>query len=80
MANIRIVSSLEDVNTALQDLNIHTAAQVNGVQFQLDEPASLQEAANMKMKTLPGRHGFRLVNPELLECQGRARDVFQPHV
>ena len=70
---LRIVSSLDDVATALQDLNINATAQFGEVQFQLDEQAPLQEAANMKVKTRPGREGFRLVNPELLECKYRAK-------
>ena len=73
MANIRVVSSLGDVATELQNLHITDIAQVNNVRFQLDEQAPLQDAANMKVKTRPGKHGFVLVNPELLECKYRAK-------
>lgn len=45
---IRVVSSLDDVVTALQDLNINMTAQFGEVQFQLDEQAPLQEAVNME--------------------------------
>ena len=69
MANIRVVSSLDDVATELQNLQITDVAQVNNVQFQLDEQAPLQDAANMKVKIRPGKHGFILVNPEPLECK-----------
>ena len=69
MANIRVVSSLGDVATELQNLHITDIAQVNNVRFQLDEQAPLQDAANMKMKIRPGKHGFILVNPEPLECK-----------
>jgi len=77
MANVRVVASLEEVNTALQDLNINDVGQVNEVQFQLHEQASLQDAAMMKMKTRPRRQGFRLLNPELLECKYEAKMMLE---
>jgi len=73
MANIRVVSSLNDVATELQNLQITDIARANDVQFQLDEETPLQDAAEMKMKIRPGKHEFILVNPELLECKYRAK-------
>ncbi|KAK3162667.1 hypothetical protein QOZ80_1BG0092200 [Eleusine coracana subsp. coracana] len=73
MANIRIVSSLAEVDQALQDLNINAINQAAQVRFCLHEHASLKEASKMKLKTRPGRHGFRFLNPELLDCKCKAK-------
>ncbi|CAL5068783.1 unnamed protein product [Urochloa decumbens] len=73
MANIRTVSSLADVNNALQEMNINAIDQAGQVQFRLHEQTSLQEAAKIKMNTQPGKHGFNVVNPELLDCKYRVK-------
>lgn len=77
MAEVRIVSSLADVAAALQDLQITEMNQAGLVRFQLDERAPLQEAAKINVKTHPGRHGFILVNPELLKCKSSAKTALE---
>ncbi|KAI5020868.1 hypothetical protein ZWY2020_045756 [Hordeum vulgare] len=76
-AQVRIVSSLADVDAALQDLHITDVNQANLVRFQLDEEAPLQEAINIDVRTYPGRHGFILVNPELLKCKFKAKTALE---
>jgi hypothetical protein len=73
MANIRTVSSLGEVNGALQEMGINTIDQAHQVQFRLHKQTSLKEATEIKMMIQTGRHGFRLVNPELLDCKFDAR-------
>ncbi|EAY74422.1 hypothetical protein OsI_02312 [Oryza sativa Indica Group] len=73
MANIRTVSSLGEVNGALQEIGINTIDQAHQVQFRLHKQTSLKEATEIKMMIQTGRHGFRLVNPELLDCKFDAR-------
>ncbi|XP_044963594.1 uncharacterized protein LOC123422103 [Hordeum vulgare subsp. vulgare] len=78
MAQVRIVSSLADVDAALQDLHITDLNQANKVRFRLDERAPLQEAANITVRTThPGSHGFILVNPELLKCKLKAKTALE---
>ncbi|KAM3336545.1 hypothetical protein ACQJBY_030512 [Aegilops geniculata] len=77
MAQVRIVSSLADVDPALQDLHITEMNQAGLVRFQLDEQPRLQEAAKINVKTHPGRHGFILVNPELLKCKSSAKTALE---
>lgn len=77
MANIRTVSSLDEVNDALQEMGITVIDQAPQVQFRLHEQASLTEATKMRTRTRPGRHGFRLVNPELLDCKVNAKVVLE---
>lgn len=72
-APIRVISTMDDVAAALQQLQITTMDQAGDVQFRLDEQAPLIEAAKIKMKTQPGERGFRLLNPELLECKFKAK-------
>ncbi|VAH24038.1 unnamed protein product [Triticum turgidum subsp. durum] len=74
---VRIVSSLADVDAALQDLGITEVNQANQVRFQLDERAPLQDAAEIGVRTRPGRHGFILVNPELLECKSKTKRALE---
>uniref|UniRef100_A0A453A622 Uncharacterized protein n=1 Tax=Aegilops tauschii subsp. strangulata TaxID=200361 RepID=A0A453A622_AEGTS len=77
MAQVRLVSSLADVDAALQGLQITQMNQAGQVQFQLHEEAPLEEAAKIGERTRPGRHGFILVNPELLECKTKTKGVLE---
>ncbi|KAF7040798.1 LOW QUALITY PROTEIN: hypothetical protein CFC21_050674 [Triticum aestivum] len=77
MAQVRIVSNLADVDVALQDLHITEMNQAGLVRFQLDEQAPLQEEAKINVKTHPRRHGFILVNPELLKCKSSAKTALE---
>uniref|UniRef100_A0A453GWN4 Uncharacterized protein n=1 Tax=Aegilops tauschii subsp. strangulata TaxID=200361 RepID=A0A453GWN4_AEGTS len=77
MAQVRIVSNLADVDAALQDLHITEMNQAGLVRFQLDQQAPLPKAAKINVKTHPGRHGFILVNPELLKCKSSAKTALE---
>jgi len=70
--NTRTVSSLDEVNVVLQEMGINAIAKANQVEFRLHEQTSLQNAMNLKAKVRPGRRGFKLLNPELLECKYKA--------
>jgi len=70
--NTRTVSSLDEVNVVLQEMGINTIAGADQVEFRLHEQTSLQNAMNLKAKVRPGRRGFKLLNPELLECKFKA--------
>ncbi|XP_037444891.1 uncharacterized protein LOC119314244 [Triticum dicoccoides] len=74
---VRVVSSLADVDDALQDLDITNTYEADQVRFQLDERAPLQDAAAISLRTHPGRHGFILVNPELLKCKSKTKGTLE---
>ncbi|BAS72557.1 Os01g0539900, partial [Oryza sativa Japonica Group] len=73
MNSIRTVASLDEVNGVLQEMGINAIGQAHQVQFCLHEQTSLKEATEIKVITRPGRHGFKLVNPELLNCKFKAK-------
>uniref|UniRef100_A0A0E0GSS0 Uncharacterized protein n=1 Tax=Oryza nivara TaxID=4536 RepID=A0A0E0GSS0_ORYNI len=73
MNNIRTVASLDEVKGVLQEMGINAIGQAHQVQFCLHEQTSLKEATEIKVITRPGRHGFKLVNPELLNCKFKAK-------
>lgn len=77
MGQVRIVSSMADVDAALEDLQITAMNEAHLVRFQLDERASLEDAADISVRTRPGRHGFILVNPELLDCKSIAKRALE---
>lgn len=74
---VRVVSSLGDINDALHDLHIDQVNQADQVQFQLDEQAPLRDAAEMLLRTHPGTHGFIFVNPELLKCKSKTKGTLE---
>ncbi|XBI40257.1 hypothetical protein VPH35_124871 [Triticum aestivum] len=76
-APVTVVSRLADVDAALEGLQITEMNQHNQVRFQLDERAPLQEAAMIGERTRPGRLGFILVNPELLECKTKTKGALE---
>ena len=46
---------------------------VGQVQFLLDEETPLVDAAIIKTRTRPGLLGFRMLNPELMDCKHRTK-------
>nr|AAW56927.1 hypothetical protein [Oryza sativa Japonica Group] len=69
MAEIETISSLADADDVLENRGINQVEGINQVQFRLDEQISLVAATEVKVRTRPGRLGFRLLNPELMDCK-----------
>ena len=69
MAEIETISSLAEAGNVLENRGINSVQGNNQVQFCLDERTSLVAATKVKARTRPGRLGFRLVNPELMDCK-----------
>jgi len=69
MGDIETISSLAEANDVLRNRGIDQVEGYQLVQFHLDERSSLLDAAEIKTRTRPGRVGFRLLNPELLDCK-----------
>ena len=73
MGDIETISSLAEANDVLRNRVIDQVEGYQLVQFHLDERSSLLDAAEIKTRTRPGRVGFRLLNPELLDCKNKTK-------
>lgn len=73
MGDIETISSLAEANDVLRNRGIDQVEGYQLVQFHLDERSSLLDAAEIKTRTRPGRVGFRLLNPELLDCKNKTK-------
>ncbi|TVU43696.1 hypothetical protein EJB05_10184 [Eragrostis curvula] len=69
MADLPVLT-ISSVNQATELIGDRLA---NEVRLQLHEMTSLLEAEAIKETTRPGRHGYVLTNPELLDCKSRAK-------